>query len=150
MELILWRHCDAEPGAPDLTRKLTARGARDAKRMAVWLEARLPADCRILASPARRTQETAAALGRTFETSDAIAPGASVESLLSAAHWPAAAQAVLVVGHQPTLGETAAFLLGNLDMQWSMKKGAVWWLAKPARERTQAVVLKLAVAPDDL
>ena len=73
------RHCDAEPGAPDLTRKLTARGARDAKRMAVWLEARLPADCRILASPARRTQETAAALGRTFETSDAIAPGASAE-----------------------------------------------------------------------
>jgi phosphohistidine phosphatase len=57
---------------------------------------------------------------------------------------------VLVVGHQPTLGETAAFLLGNLEMEWSMKKGAVWWLVKPPRERRHAVVLKLAVAPGDV
>ena len=150
MDLILWRHCDAEPGEPDLARALTPRGLRDAKRMAHWLGDRLPADCRILASPARRTQQTAAALERAFETAEAVAPGASVESLLSAAHWPAAAHPVLVVGHQPTLGETAAFLLGNLDMQWSMKKGAVWWLVKPPRERRHAVVLKLAVAPDDV
>ncbi|HEY7905281.1 MAG TPA: histidine phosphatase family protein [Casimicrobiaceae bacterium] len=150
MDLILWRHCDAEPGEPDLARKLTAHGARDARHMARWLGERLPEDCRILVSPAVRTQQTAAALGRDFETCDAIAPGARVEAVLAVVRWPAAPNPVLVVGHQPTLGETAAFLLGNLEMEWSMKKGAVWWLVKPPRERRHAVVLKLAVAPGDV
>ncbi|MGB6053615.1 MAG: histidine phosphatase family protein, partial [Burkholderiaceae bacterium] len=42
MELILWRHADAEPGEPDLERALTAGGRRQAAKMAAWLDRKLP------------------------------------------------------------------------------------------------------------
>src|SRR5687767_291721 len=57
MDLILWRHAEAEdglPGAPDAGRELTARGRRQAMKMAGWLDRNLPSGCRILCSPARR------------------------------------------------------------------------------------------------
>ena len=111
MDLILWRHAEAEPGEPDLGRRLTSKGLKQAERVAAWLETRLPDTTRILVSPADRTQQTALALGRKFRTVDEIAPGASVASLLAAAGWPDAREAVLVVGHQPTLGQVAATLL---------------------------------------
>ena len=60
MDLILWRHADAEPGEPDLDRPLTAKGVRQAERMAAWLDGHLPDGCRILVSrrtrPADRTR----------------------------------------------------------------------------------------------
>ncbi len=36
MELILWRHAEAEPGEPDLGRRLSAKGEKQARRMAEW------------------------------------------------------------------------------------------------------------------
>lgn len=59
MDLILWRHAEAEPGEPDLERALTAKGQRQARRMADWLGSQLPDSCRILASPALRCLQTA-------------------------------------------------------------------------------------------
>ena len=41
MELILWRHAEAEPGTldlPDEQRALTPKGQRHAARMGAWLE----------------------------------------------------------------------------------------------------------------
>ena len=77
MDLILWRHAEAEDarGNDDLGRALTARGRAQAERMAMWLRTRLPATTRILASPALRCQQTVAALGRAATTVAAIAPG---------------------------------------------------------------------------
>src|SRR5262245_23237221 len=72
MNLILWRHADAEdaaPGASDDARGLTAKGEKQAKRMAAWLKSRLLDDAEILVSPARRAQQTAQALTRRFQTS---------------------------------------------------------------------------------
>jgi len=37
MELILWRHADAEDGIQDAGRKLTAKGRSRAECMAAWL-----------------------------------------------------------------------------------------------------------------
>ena len=37
MELILWRHAEAEDAEPDLTRNLTSKGNRQAALMARWL-----------------------------------------------------------------------------------------------------------------
>jgi phosphohistidine phosphatase len=150
MDLILWRHCEAEAGEPDLGRRLTAKGIKQAERMALWLDQRLPGSCRILVSPADRAQQTALALGRKVRTSDDVAPGASAQSLLDAAHWPDARDAVLVVGHQPTLGEVAALLLADADLGWSVRKGAVWWLSNRLREGEPSVVLKAVVSPDFL
>ena len=130
MDLILWRHAEAEDAGRggDLARALTARGRAQAERMAAWLAPRLPAGARVLASPARRCQETVAALGRPATTVDAIGPGAGGEAVLAAAGWPGEAGAVVVVGHQPTLGLAAALALGESDSRRSLRKGAVCWL----------------------
>ena len=104
MDLILWRHADAEPGEPDLERRLTAKGVRQAERMAAWLDSHLPDRCRVLVSPAERAQQTARPLGRKFKIVPELAPGASAAAVLAAAGWPDAREATLIVGHQPTLG----------------------------------------------
>jgi phosphohistidine phosphatase len=144
MDLVLWRHCDAEDGAADLGRRLSPRGRRQAAQMAAWLRERLPPDCRIVASPAQRTRETAAALGRTFEIAAGLAPGADVDDVLRAADWPDAPATVLVVGHQPTLGATASRLLDATPA--AFRKGTVWWLRGDAGG---GATLHAAMAPDD-
>ena len=68
MDLLLWRHADALDGAPDHERALSDKGHKQAKRMAAWLNERLPADTLILASPAVRAQQTVAALKRDYQT----------------------------------------------------------------------------------
>jgi len=147
MELILWRHAEAEDGAPDMQRKLTDKGRLQALRMGEWLKRRLPRDSRILVSPSLRTQQTALALGHSFETVDLLAPGASVKNILEAAGWPQANDVVVIVGHQPTLGEVAAKLLANSDDCWSVKKGAIWWFAQRGHGEFAETVLKAALTP---
>jgi len=152
MDLILWRHAEAEIGEPDLGRKLTVRGDKQARRMAEWLHAHLPQTTRILVSPATRAQQTAHALvgisHRKFRTVEEIAPGASAEDVLVAADWPQAKTAVLVVGHQPTLGWVISQLLAGDADSWSVKKGAVWWLQSRQREGVEQTVLRAVVSPD--
>ncbi len=150
MNLILWRHAEAEilrAGQDDLERELTNKGRRQAKRMAEWLDQRLPASARILVSPAARTQQTVAPLGRTFTTLTALAPEHSADELLVAAGWPGAADTVLVVGHQPALGIVAARLLCGEEQAWSVKKGAVWWLECREREGRVQVTLQAVQGP---
>ena len=147
MDLILWRHAEAEPGEPDLGRRLTAKGQKQAERMGAWLDHHLPDGTRVLASPADRAQQTAFGLKRKFRTVDEIAPGASVAAVLAAAGWPDAREPVLIVGHQPTLGAVAAFLLSGEETYWAVKKGAVWWLSCRAHHGGD-VLLRAVVGPD--
>ncbi|MDR2174163.1 MAG: histidine phosphatase family protein [Burkholderiales bacterium] len=126
MELILWRHADAEPGFPDLARVLSARGQEEARDAAQWLTERLPPSCRILVSPAQRTQQTAAMLARPYETVAALAPEANMSALLAAADWPKQKSVTVIIGHQPTLGEAATFLLGK--SRWTPKTASLCWL----------------------
>lgn len=148
MDLILWRHADAEEGFPDEARKLTDKGEKQAARMAAWLGPRLPREVGILASPAKRAQQTAAALGREFETSAEVGPGASAPSLLAAAGWPDAGGTVIVVGHQPTLGRAAALLLSGAEADWSVKKGGIWWFSNRVRPDEPQTVLRAVMAPE--
>jgi phosphohistidine phosphatase len=153
MDLILWRHAEAHvirEGQTDIERALTPKGERQAQRMAEWLNQRLAHSTRILVSPAVRTQQTAKALGRNFKTVQAIAPDASATALLSAARWPESNEPVMVVGHQPTLGQVAALLLGEVAQTWVLKKGAVWWLRSREREGGSQVILQAVQAPDCL
>ena len=137
MDLILWRHADAEDGAPDLERKLTAKGRKQALRVAEWLRRRLPEKFVLLSSPARRARETAGALDEDFETLAELAPGASIEQILAAAEWPARKKPVVLVGHQPDLGNAIAYLVSGAEADWSVKKGGLWWLE--GRERGMLV-----------
>ena len=145
MNLILWRHAEAEDapeGGVDLARSLTPRGEREAARVGAWLDRTLPEGARVGCSPARRCEQTALALGRKFKLMPELAPDSGVEALLKAARWPDARQPVLIVGHQPTLGQTVALLLGMAEGTCPVRKGGVWWLR--ARERHgqfQAVVV---------
>ncbi len=150
MDLILWRHCEAEPGEPDLGRRLTSKGTKQAERMAEWLERHLPDSCRILVSPADRAQQTAMALQRKSRTVPELGPGASVTAALAAANWPDSREPVMIVGHQPTLGMIVSFLLSGEEAYWSVRKGAVWWLSNRVRDGGAAMVLKVVIGPDFL
>ena len=147
MDLILWRHAEAEDGMPDSARELTKRGRKQAAQVADWLKERLPADCRILVSPTKRTGQTADALGRPYETHKKVGTGAAPAEVLSAAGWPGTTGTVLVVGHQPTLGGVAAQILCGEAADWTIKKGALWWFS--CRERHGGeVVLRAVIGPD--
>lgn len=149
MDLILWRHADAEParaGLDDLERRLTHKGEDQAARVAKWLRGALPDATRIIVSPALRTRQTAQALALNFEIVPSIAPDASADQLLRAADWPHAPHAVLVVGHQPTLGEAAARLMAGTPLHWSIRKAGVWWLCSDG----EGVRLSTVRSPDDV
>jgi phosphohistidine phosphatase len=128
MELILWRHADAEDGADDLARRLTAKGHAQAAAMARWLRGHLPREFTVVASPARRAQQTAAALHAPIQTEDGLAPGASVQAIVEAARKYKGKGLVIVVGHQPDLGRAAAHLVADAQAEWSIQKGAILWL----------------------
>jgi len=153
MDLILWRHAEAfelREGGNDLDRALTAKGERQAQRMADWLNQRLAHSTRILVSPAVRCQQTAKALGKKFKTLDELAPDGNGEALLKAARWPDATEPVLVIGHQPTLGFVASYLIADQPQPWSIKKGAVWWVRGRNREEVAQVILQAVQSPDCL
>ena len=148
MELILWRHADAEEGERDLERKLTAKGRRQAARVSKWLTARFPSRFTVISSPARRARETADALGVRYKIVDRLAPGASVRAVLAAASWPTHKGLIVVVGHQPDLGRVAAMLVSGRQVDWSVKKGGLWWLSHRERGGVSRVVVRAVLAPD--
>ncbi|MEO5661396.1 MAG: histidine phosphatase family protein [Polaromonas sp.] len=157
MDLILWRHAEAEEGPEDdlqgrsdLERKLTSRGEKQAARMAEWLDRQLPGSARVLVSPARRCEQTAMALGRNFKPRKELAPGATPAQLLELVQWPMGKSATLVIGHQPTLGQTIAQLLGFQESDCALKKGALWWLRTRERNGQQMTVVVTVQSPEVL
>ena len=148
MELLLWRHADAEDGMPDAARALTKKGMKQAKQVAHWLKPRLTGDCLILASPAKRAQQTADALDLPFTTVPRIGLHAGVADIIEAADWPRRDGTVILVGHQPTLGQVAAWLLSGQAAGWNIKKGALWWFSGRASHGDTQVVLRSVVSPD--
>src|SRR6266702_4466584 len=96
MDLILWRHAEAEAGSPDSARKLTEHGREQARRTAAWLKLRLPGNCEILVSPAARAQQTASALGVAFTTAPAVGTDAAAKDVIAAVDWPARSGAWLL------------------------------------------------------
>ncbi|AKE04035.1 phosphohistidine phosphatase SixA [Burkholderia dolosa] len=150
MNLILWRHAEAEDyAANDLARQLTTRGRKEAQAMARWLRGRLESSTVILASPAARTVQTVEALTDQYRTVDALAPDSSVDDVLAAAGWPdGIAPTVVVVGHQPTLGSVAAHLIAGNGDSWSIKKGGIVWLASRKRDGNREAVLRAVLPPE--
>ena len=69
---------------------------------------------------------------------------ATPDSILQAAGWPRADHAIVIVGHQPTLGITAARLLAGTDAELGVRKGAIWWFVHEHRH----TALRAVVSPD--
>ena len=163
MDLILWRHAEAEDWFAgdtqtgqtgqtglDLDRSLTQRGEKQAARMAIWLDRQLPEGTRILVSPARRCEQTALALGRKYKVRSELAPDATSAQLLELVQWPQAKSPILVIGHQPTLGQTIAQLLGLQEAECAVKKGALWWLRNRERDGQSQTVVVTVQSPEVL
>jgi phosphohistidine phosphatase len=149
MELILWRHADAEPGSDDFKRALTEKGQRQASRMARWLKPRLDDSWLILASPTVRTCQTADALEMKYEKRLTLGPDSSASALLREAHWPDCEKNVLIVGHQPILGHVAARLMTGSVGDVTVRKGSVWWFSTRHDEEGDAgVVLRAMIGAD--
>jgi phosphohistidine phosphatase len=161
MDLILWRHADAVPvkndSEADFQRRLTSKGQKQAARVAEWLERHLPDSTKVLVSPSVRARETAEALDRKIQIVPELLPGATAAHVLIAAGWPDSKHPVLVIGHQPTLGQVASLLLFGEEQYLSIRKASVWWITDRAREddetrlmRHTRVSLRAAVCPDYL
>lgn len=151
MDLILWRHAEAheaDDGCIDLERDLTARGQKQAARVASWLDRNLPDSCRVLVSPARRTEQTALALGRKYKLRSELGPDGTCAQVLELVQWPRNKSTVVVVGHQPVLGQIVAQLIGLTESECAVKKGAVWWLRTRLREGEPRTVVVTVQTPD--
>lgn len=160
MQLILWRHAEAEdvsrsqgdPRQRDLARELTQKGERQAKLTAGWLRPRLPPGAQLLVSPAIRTVQTAQQLRPDVERVIALAPDSAPLDVLNASGWPASGTAganrtVIIVGHQPTLGRVASLLLTGLDRDLMFHKGAAWWFESTREGRGPIASLRAVFDP---
>ena len=147
MDLIFWRHAeafDALEGQDDLSRTLTPKGEKQAARMSQWLDRQLHDGIRVMSSPAVRCEQTVKALGRKVKYKSELLPNANLDDLLVTAGWPDSKMSVLIVGHQPVLGQAVAYLLGIPGGDCSVRKGAVWWLRSRVRDGdTQTIVVSV-------
>ena len=152
MDLILWLHADAEEGFPDLARQLTRKGHDQAAKMAGWLKTQIPdpSELTLLVSPATRARQTAEAFSHEFEIVHEVGLGASVNQILVAANWPYAKGTVIVVGHQPTLGEVAQILQPDIPPGLSFRKGSVWWFQYRKKNAAAETVLHTVKYPESL
>ena len=148
MDLILWRHAQAEVGEPDEGRELTQQGRKQALRMGAWLDRSLPNGCKVLCSPTVRTLQTVEALGRKYKIVPEIGPLASAADVLNVVGWPDAKTAVMVVGHQPWLGEVASWLLTGVEQDWTVKKSSAWWISHRQRDEGNELFLKAVLSPE--
>jgi phosphohistidine phosphatase len=153
MDLVLWRHAEAfdlADGADDFSRTLTPRGVKQATRMAAWLDRQLPETAKIYASPALRADQTAQLLGRKYKQRTELLPDAPYAHLLQVAQWPDADTTVLLVGHQPSLGNVIAHTMGLVAAHCAVKKGAVWWLRTRERAGQIETVIVTVQTPEYL
>jgi len=151
MDLILWRHAEAQEkreDLPDLERALTKKGEKQAAKVGAWLDRELPHGTLVLCSPALRCEQTVRALDRKYQLREALQPGATAQDVLEAAGWPAASQPVLVVGHQPALGQVVAQLIRIEGGECTIRKGGAWWLRRRQEEGAEQLVVWAVQSPE--
>jgi phosphohistidine phosphatase len=122
MDLLLLRHADAlDHAASDRERPLSAKGHQQAGLVADLLLTYRVRPTRVLSSSARRTVETATtiatALGLAVTPCDWALPGMTPEEAIEELGEHMSAPCLLLVGHQPDLGDLAASLLGRPSTQ---------------------------------
>lgn len=151
MDLIVWRHAEAEEqreDLPDLERALTRKGEKHAAKVGAWLDRELPHGALVLCSPAVRCEQTVRGLDRKYQVRDALQPGATAQDLLKEADWPSARQPVVIVGHQPVLGQVVAQLLRIEGGECPIRKGSAWWLRRREQDGAERVVVWAVQSPE--
>ena len=153
-EIIFWRHAeahdaDADANQDDLSRKLTVKGQRQAERVAFWLDRNLPQQCKVFVSEAKRAQQTARCLPRKHKTLAELNPDAQPQDVLAAVGWGSQTEPIVIIGHQPWMGECIHWLLMDATAPMAVRKGAVWWLQSRAREPDSfEVIVRTVITPE--
>jgi len=153
MDIVIWRHAEAvdlQDGCDDIDRVLTARGYKQAIRMAEWLDRQLPESTRIFSSPAKRCVDTVCRLDRKYKIHKDLSPESNADNILASMQWPTAKGTVLLVGHQPMIGQIIAQSLGLKDNACAVRKGSVWWLRSRERDGQRQTVLVAVQSVDML
>jgi phosphohistidine phosphatase len=154
--LLLVRHAIAEERGPawpdDNLRPLTKKGIARMREVARHLqEVGETADI-IASSPLKRAMETALILAREWkvstdvETIKALAPGHTPSATIAAIAEEASDKRIALVGHEPDLGQFAAWLIGakqavpfkkggaariDIETLARPREGQLVWLATP-------------------
>lgn len=151
MDLIFWRHAEtteALDGQADAERPLTARGERQALRMAHWLERQLPESTKILCCPSVRAEQTVIPLGRKYKLREELSPNASIDYVLTLAQWPLNKNSILLVTHQPLIGEIISQLMQIQLQELVVRKGSVWWLRSRFKDEKPQTMLVTVQTPE--
>ncbi len=130
MQMILWRHAEADDNYHrDLSRELTPKGHRQAQTTARWLHKYLPDDYLLVSSQASRAKQTAQYLSKPLIDAR-FNPGSRVNQvehalkLLLNTH----ARPIVLVAHQPFLGQVASLFVHCDCRSQPVKKSAIYWL----------------------
>ena len=122
--VLILRHAKSDWGDPslaDFDRPLAKRGLKDAPRMGKVLKA---FDCvpdKIISSPAKRARQTsemvaeACGYGKSIEWVPAFYGGYSEDLIGALKQLPNTVERAMLVGHNPTMEETASALLLNSE-----------------------------------
>jgi phosphohistidine phosphatase len=131
--LLLLRHAKTQgfdPGRNDRDRVLVDRGRGDAAKIGAYMASHSLTPDRVIVSPAARAQETWTLMAQTMRPAPQVATleqiyEATVDDILAAILGaPADARALLIVGHNPSLHETALALIasGNIDAREALRE----------------------------
>ena len=161
MQLLIVRHAIAmeredfaKTGRPDSDRPLTDTGRRRMRKNARGLQRISPHPDLIGTSPWLRTADTARVIAETLgvehmETVDAMVPDHHPQEL---ADWlnAKAAGNVVVVGHEPHLGEVVTWLVGGSGSHVEFKKGGACLLRIDGTVDAGSAVLQWHLTPAQL
>ena len=133
MELYILRHADADTeAATDSARTLSEKGEEQAREVAQFCRAHGIQPEVIFASPLIRAQQTAKPvakeLGIEVTTARWLACGARPETILAEI---GDARAVMLVGHEPDLGNLIAHLLGAASGSIHVRKASLTHIELP-------------------
>lgn len=159
MNVYFLRHAEALPQdgvtiPSDAERPLADEGRRQVTVMAELISRRHLSFDLVLTSPLKRTRETAEGLlthwgrsGAEAQDLDHLAPGGSTKKLMKYLR-SLEAQNVLLVGHNPDLGEHIAYLVGSKKARVKLAKGALALVECEASPRKDEGELTLLVTPE--
>ncbi len=144
--LLLVRHAIAqdrdeafEQQLSDAERPLTNKGRRRMRRIAAGLHHTTGAVERILSSPLRRAHQTAEILSIEYPDCpvilcDVLGPGQPIPSLIPLLAEEANEGTLIVIGHEPDLGQLISLLLcGYIRATVQLKKGGAAMLDFPGK-----------------
>jgi phosphohistidine phosphatase len=162
MEIYLVRHGiaasrPAEGSMSDEERPLTPKGIKRTSQAAKGLLTLKPSIDEILTSPLLRACQTATILAKALELENRVAqieelaPEGDHNALLTRLASYQESQGVLLVGHQPSIGEIASLLLaGNNRLQFNFKKCAICCIEFDAVPAAGQGALNWMLAPKHL